>query len=335
MGLDIWNPWHGCHKISKGCRNCYMYHMDAYRGRPEWSGTVFRTGKFRLPLSKYRSGGYKLKPGQVIRVNMTSDTFIEEAEPWLPEFWEIITKRPDLIFWILTKRPERIAASLPRDWNDGYENVCLNVTVENQAMFDARWPVFASVPAKHKGLCCAPLLGPMDITPALASGQLEEISAGGENYENPRPCDFDWVAGLARQCAAYETNFCWYESGTRFMYRGTELVWPKKADQAAISYFGNQNLSFRDVKAGYALKSPADGHVLSPDERYQPVYNLNHCTFCSRRMQCNGCLSCGDCCAPPVLANIASLMNAEKFLLSNSPPLTYGLYVLNDRNLFK
>jgi len=25
---DIWNPWHGCHKCSEGCLNCYFYYLD-------------------------------------------------------------------------------------------------------------------------------------------------------------------------------------------------------------------------------------------------------------------------------------------------------------------
>ena len=24
----MWNPWHGCHKISPGCKNCYVYRQD-------------------------------------------------------------------------------------------------------------------------------------------------------------------------------------------------------------------------------------------------------------------------------------------------------------------
>lgn len=24
-----WNPWHGCRKISEGCRHCYVYRQDA------------------------------------------------------------------------------------------------------------------------------------------------------------------------------------------------------------------------------------------------------------------------------------------------------------------
>lgn len=26
---DTWNPWHGCRKISDGCKNCYVYRRDA------------------------------------------------------------------------------------------------------------------------------------------------------------------------------------------------------------------------------------------------------------------------------------------------------------------
>lgn len=29
----IWNPWHGCHKCSEGCQNCYAYFMDKRYGR--------------------------------------------------------------------------------------------------------------------------------------------------------------------------------------------------------------------------------------------------------------------------------------------------------------
>ncbi len=27
--MIIWNPWHGCHKVSEGCRHCYMYFLDS------------------------------------------------------------------------------------------------------------------------------------------------------------------------------------------------------------------------------------------------------------------------------------------------------------------
>ena len=27
--MIIWNPWHGCHKVSEGCEHCYMYFLDS------------------------------------------------------------------------------------------------------------------------------------------------------------------------------------------------------------------------------------------------------------------------------------------------------------------
>ena len=30
--MVIWNPWHGCHRISEGCAHCYMYVLDGKRG---------------------------------------------------------------------------------------------------------------------------------------------------------------------------------------------------------------------------------------------------------------------------------------------------------------
>ena len=30
--MIIWNPWHGCHKVSEGCAHCYMYFLDGKRG---------------------------------------------------------------------------------------------------------------------------------------------------------------------------------------------------------------------------------------------------------------------------------------------------------------
>ena len=47
-----WNPWHGCHKISEGCRHCYVYRMDAEHGRD--SSRVYQTGEFTLPIQKNR-----------------------------------------------------------------------------------------------------------------------------------------------------------------------------------------------------------------------------------------------------------------------------------------
>ncbi|MBQ9557263.1 MAG: DUF5131 family protein, partial [Clostridia bacterium] len=92
---DIWNPWHGCRKCSEGCENCYMFYLDSFNGKD--GGEIYRTkAGFSYPLSKDRAGNYKVKSGETLRVCMTSDFFLEEADEWRSEAWEIIKQRPDV-----------------------------------------------------------------------------------------------------------------------------------------------------------------------------------------------------------------------------------------------
>ena len=68
----------------------------------------------------------------MLHVCMTSDFFLEEADVWRDEIWDMIRIRSDVSFWIQTKRAGRIQQCLPFDWIDGLENVILCVTTENQ-----------------------------------------------------------------------------------------------------------------------------------------------------------------------------------------------------------
>lgn len=284
---DIWNPWHGCKKYSEGCQNCYMYALDARRGVERPSDEIYKTRNMDYPLKKDRRRKYKLKAGERIRVNMTSDTFLPEAAQWLPEMWEIIKKRPDVIFWLLTKRVPYISAALPPDWGSGYPNVMLNMTAENQRAFDERWPVFEKIPAAAKGICCAPLLSAIDLEPALASGRICEVSAGGENYDDPRPCHYEWYEAMSEACGKYKINFHWYESGTRLIKDGRTYFIPRKPDQAALA--GSSGLNRFYGRPAFMLRDPEDGHVLAPDELHVPMYNPVHCLHCGNRDMCNGC----------------------------------------------
>ena len=68
---DIWNPWHGCKKCSEGCENCYMFYLDSLHRKK--GDDIYKTkAGFKYPLSKYRTGEYKVKSGEMIRVCMTS-----------------------------------------------------------------------------------------------------------------------------------------------------------------------------------------------------------------------------------------------------------------------
>ena len=135
---DIWNPWHGCVRISEGCANCYMYTLDRWRGVGD--AKIYRTNNFGYPLQHTKSGEYRVKSGELIRVCMTSDFFLPEANAWRAEAWDIMYARPDVKFFLLTKRPERVRETLPPDFGDGWENIFFNVTCENQRRADERIP---------------------------------------------------------------------------------------------------------------------------------------------------------------------------------------------------
>jgi hypothetical protein len=113
-----------------------------------------------------------------------------------------------------------MADHLPADWGEGYENVQLNVTCENQRAFDERWPILRDIPARHKGMNLSPLIGPIDIEPALASGQIEHIDLGGEAHGGQRPCRYEWVRQISDACARHRVNFAFDSTGEVFIKDG-------------------------------------------------------------------------------------------------------------------
>lgn len=99
--MPIWNPWHGCHKINPGYLNCYVYRRDESVGRD--AGIISKTKDFDLPLKRNRQGAYKMTAADgVVYCCMTSDFFLEEADAWGQECWDIIRLRSDLHFHINT-----------------------------------------------------------------------------------------------------------------------------------------------------------------------------------------------------------------------------------------
>ena len=57
---DIWNPWHGCRKVSEGCAHCYMYFLDTMR-QQDGSHIYKVKNNFNYPLKKKRDGSYQVK----------------------------------------------------------------------------------------------------------------------------------------------------------------------------------------------------------------------------------------------------------------------------------
>lgn len=79
---------------------------------------------------------------------------------------------------MLTKRPQNIKKYLPVDWGNGYANVWLGTTIENQVEYDRRIDVFTSIPAAVRFLSMEPLLSPVDLKGGTG---LDWVIAGGES----------------------------------------------------------------------------------------------------------------------------------------------------------
>ncbi len=238
--MKVWNPFHGCKKFSAGCLHCYMYRIDEAVGRD--STQVVKTGDFALPLKKNRQGAYKLSSSDSpVYTCLSSDFFVEEADAWRGELWEMMKIRSDLSFVIITKRIHRAFSALPPDWGEGYPNVAITVTCENQQAADERLPLLLQLPCVHKEITHEPMLGPIVIEPYLREGKIECVSCGGESGPDARLCDYDWILSTREQCMRAGVAFVFRQTGANFKKGGRCYQIPRseqhrQAQKAGIDF---------------------------------------------------------------------------------------------------
>lgn len=240
-----WNVAVGCSKVSEGCKYCYMMRdfgpgsfkgggrKDSNGNQIPVNGTVTRTSKatFEKPLLWQRQGKRCIdgSPLKVFTSSLT-DVFHPAIDEYRDEIWDIIRRCPDLIFQILTKRPERIAGNLPSDWGEGYPNVWLGVTVENQGNLNRVWKM-KNFKAKVKFVSFEPLLSAIEID------EFDEITGrhmpgmpffetlidwaiiGGESGNDTgkwtyRPAKMKWYKSLIEELNELEIPVFFKQTGT-------------------------------------------------------------------------------------------------------------------------
>ncbi len=237
-----WEPWTGCYKVSDGCTYCYFYGPFSKR---YGQNTIFKTEEFNKPIAKSAKGVPNISSGKIVATCFATDFFIAEADEWRTDAWAMIKSRPDLDFLILTKRIDRFNVSLPADWGDGYDNVNIGCTVENQEIADYRLPIFLSYPIKRRFVACAPLLGAIDLSKYL--GSIEHVSVGGETGREARVCDYEWVLEIRKQCENAGITFWFKNTGSFFRRDGVvQKVNPFKqnslAKELGINILGDKKL---------------------------------------------------------------------------------------------
>lgn len=254
-----WNPWAGCIHVSPGCDYCYANRDFARWGKDfsQVKRTTDAVWKKPYRMSKQLALEYPGVPVSMIPLSSRlvftcslSDVFIKEADPWRDDFWQVIRDNPGLIFQILTKRPSRIKSHLPPDWGDGYPNVWIGVTCENQEWAERRLPILAEVPAAVRFVSFEPLLGYIN----LLGAKLEDVTwkknhypqigggigvnfmwksyafdwaiiggeSGHDKEDSPykyRPCDVEWIRSLIEQSRRIQAAVFVKQLGTHLHHK--------------------------------------------------------------------------------------------------------------------
>ncbi len=219
----------GCSKISEGCRNCYADEFSKKLGfgstRPNLWGEAKSTkaGKgYNVEMGRRVFGtdywNKLLKWNQmacdensIVLLFSSSMTDNFENHPVtsreLSKLWDYIRKTPNIHYQILTKRADRIQECLPEDWynyENGYPNVWLGVTVEDNTVASRFNRHLADVPAAVRFVSYEPAIGPLT---DIRWEQLDWLIVGGESGPKRRAFEHDWARYVHQQCKAHGVAF--------------------------------------------------------------------------------------------------------------------------------
>lgn len=259
------NPWVGCTKVSPACDNCYAETWAKRAGHPElWQGKRRRTSaaNWQQPIKWNRAAQQSGVRKRVFCASL-ADVFDNRVPvSWRRDLWHRIEQTPWLDWLLLTKRPQNIATMLPdpetgvKPWRNGWPNVWLGTTAENQTDADRRIPHLLDVPARVHFVSYEPALGPVDFTrinkhppkrsgwfdvlagrehigPAVVTGQpkINWIICGGESGPHARPMDLAWSRSVRDQCRDTRTAFFMKQIG------GKKKPFPDIPDDLMIREF--------------------------------------------------------------------------------------------------
>jgi protein gp37 len=203
------NPWIGCQEVSPGCTNCYAARQNRFRKWTtdgDWGPHAERRrtseGYWKQPFSWAK---WARQSGTRPRVFCASlaDVFDNKAPQGArDDLFCLIRATPELDWLLLTKRPQNIAKMLPADWGDGYPNVWLGITAEDEERYRMRWPILSRIPAVVRFVSYEPAIAPLgSIDISKADCLPDWIICGGESGGGARRMKRRWVRNVRDACA--------------------------------------------------------------------------------------------------------------------------------------
>ena len=204
-----WSPWYGCEKVSPACLNCYI-----------------KVRNFCLADIDGTQELASCAPGTIVITSLLTDFFWDEADDYRERAWAFIRNNPHLIFLIITKKLDHGITVLPPDWGDGWNNVIIKATIDNNEYAAIRIPQLRNFPAKHKWLACSPLIEELDLEAFLAEGWIEHVECSGEigNPEVIRETRHSWVKSLSDQCKKTGVRFSFMKCGNKFITTENKML---------------------------------------------------------------------------------------------------------------
>ena len=202
------NPWWGCVKVSEACAHCYAETFANRTGNRVWGKDAgrrkFGEKHWNEPLKWDKAAK---KAGELHRVFCASMADVFEGRDDLGaerlQLWGLIKRTPNLIWLLLTKRPENILKMVPKEWlavRGWPSNVWVGTTVETQKWADKRIPELQAVPAPVRFLSIEPLLGYVELGGYISRLGINWVIVGGESGGQARPMDPDWVNAIFYEC---------------------------------------------------------------------------------------------------------------------------------------
>jgi protein gp37 len=224
------NPWLGCTRVSPACDHCYAAALSWRTGRRDrrgldlWEPRAERLRTtphyWRQPLRWNADATLEGTRRRVFCASM-ADIFDNRAPAaWRADLWRLIRATPALDWQLLTKRPQNIAGMLPPEWGDGWPNVWLGTTTENQDEAARRIPHLIAIPATLRFLSVEPMLEAMNLVPWL--DELHWLIVGGESGVGNRSRSMHpgWVRDLRDQAQSIGVAFFLKQIGSN------RSLWP-------------------------------------------------------------------------------------------------------------
>ena len=217
------NPWWGCTKVSPACDSCYAERSSLWRGQAVWGAEAPRRflseATWRKPLEWNRRAEAG-DPRHRVFCGSMCDILEKRSDLDLLRdgLWELIEATPNLVWQLLTKRPQHYLRMTP--WGTTWpSHVWAGTTVENQQMAKVRIPHLLRVPAVVRFLSCEPLLEPLDLrkhlVPDRDGRRVDWVIVGGESGPSPRLMEPSWVQSIRDQCLEAEVPFFFKQWGGR------------------------------------------------------------------------------------------------------------------------